>query len=50
MPSDKTIGEGGDDAFNTFFCDTEAGKLVSKLVFLNLEPTVIDVVKIGTYR
>ena len=27
MPSDKTIG-GGDDAFNTFFSETGAGKLV----------------------
>ena len=35
MPSDKTIG-GGDDAFNTFFSD--------------LEPTVIDEVRTGTYR
>jgi hypothetical protein len=25
MPSDKTVG-GGDDAFNTFFSETEAGK------------------------
>ena len=27
MPSDKTIG-GGDDAFNTFFSETGAGKYV----------------------
>ena len=30
MPSDKTIG-GGDDAFNTFFSETGAGKLKCKV-------------------
>ena len=29
MPSDKTIG-GGDDAFNTFFSETGAGKQLMK--------------------
>ena len=37
MPSDKTIG-GGDDAFNTFFSETGAGKHVPRCVFLDLEP------------
>lgn len=41
MPSDKTIG-GGDDAFNTFFSETGAGKHVPRAVFLDLEPTVMD--------
>ena len=36
MPSDKTIG-GGDDAFNTFFSETGAGKHVPRAVFLDLE-------------
>lgn len=40
MPSDKTIG-GGDDSFNTFFSETGAGKHVSRVVFVDLEPTVI---------
>jgi tubulin alpha len=47
MPSDKTVG-GGDDAFNTFFSETGAGKHVPRCVFLDLEPTVIDEVR--TYR
>ena len=37
MPSDKTIG-GGDDAFNTFFSETGAGKHVlmkSELVLID---------------
>merc|ERR1719506_3703388 len=49
MPSDKTIG-GGDDAFNTFFSETGSGKHVPRCVFLDLEPTVIDEVRTGTYR
>ena len=49
MPSDKTVG-GGDDAFNTFFSETGAGKHVPRSVFLDLEPTVIDEVRTGTYR
>ena len=46
---DKTIG-GGDDAFNTFFSETGAGKHVPRSVFVDLEPTVIDEVRTGTYR
>ncbi|XP_017692099.1 PREDICTED: tubulin alpha-1C chain-like [Lepidothrix coronata] len=46
---DKTIG-GGDDSFNTFFSETGAGKHVPRAVFVDLEPTVIDEVRTGTYR
>ncbi|ERL86224.1 hypothetical protein D910_03635, partial [Dendroctonus ponderosae] len=49
MPSDKTIG-GGDDSFNTFFSETGAGKHVPRAVFVDLEPTVVDEVRSGTYR
>jgi len=49
MPSDKTIGM-EDDAFNTFFSETGAGKHVPRCVFVDLEPTVIDEVRTGTYR
>ncbi|KAL2254535.1 UNVERIFIED_CONTAM: Tubulin alpha chain [Sesamum indicum] len=49
MPSDKTVG-GGDDAFNTFFSETGSGKHVPRAVFVDLEPTVIDEVRTGTYR
>ena len=49
MPSDKTIG-GGDDAFNTFFSETGAGKHVPRAIMLDLEPTVVDEVRTGTYR
>ncbi|RZC79842.1 hypothetical protein C5167_042418 [Papaver somniferum] len=49
MPSDKTVG-GGDDAFNPFFSETGAGKHVPRAIFVDLEPTVIDEVRTGTYR
>ena len=49
MPSDKTIG-GGDDAFNTFFSETGAGKHVPRCVYVDLEPSVCDEVRTGTYR
>ncbi|PNF32160.1 Tubulin alpha-1C chain [Cryptotermes secundus] len=49
MPSDKTIGY-GDDSFNTFFSETGTGKHVPRAVFVDLEPTVVDEVRTGTYR
>ncbi|XP_026681660.1 tubulin alpha-1 chain-like [Diaphorina citri] len=49
MPSDKTVG-GGDDSFNTFFSETGSGKHVPRAVFVDLEPTVVDEVRTGTYR
>nr|XP_054752903.1 tubulin alpha-1 chain-like [Lytechinus pictus] len=49
MPSDKTIGA-GDDSFNTFFSETGAGKHVPRAVFVDLEPSVIDEVRTGSYR
>ncbi|CAN1269617.1 Tubulin alpha-1 chain [Linum perenne] len=41
---------GGDDAFNTFFSETGAEKHVPRAVFVDLEPTVIDEVRTGTYH
>ena len=49
MPTDKTVG-GGDDAFNTFFSETGAGKHVPRAVYVDLEPNVCDEVRSGTYR
>ena len=49
MPPDVGLGA-GDDAFNTFFSETGAGKHVPRCVFLDLEPTVIDEVRTGAYR
>ena len=47
MPSDKTFG---DDSFQTFFSETGGGKHVPRAVFIDLEPTVIDETRCGTYR
>lgn len=49
MPSDKSIGI-GDDSFNTFFSESGSGKHVPRAVFVDLEPTVVDEVRLGTYR
>lgn len=49
LPMEKTCN-GGDDAFMTFFSETGAGKHVPRCIFLDLEPTVIDEVRTGTYR
>ncbi|XP_072345161.1 tubulin alpha-1 chain-like isoform X1 [Scyliorhinus torazame] len=39
-----------DDSFSTFFSETGAGKYVPRAVFIDLEPTVIDEIRTGTYR
>lgn len=47
--SDNTVGV-AHDAFNTFFSETGSGKHVPRAIFLDLEPTVIDEVRAGSYR
>jgi len=47
--SDSSVGV-AHDAFNTFFSETGSGKHVPRAVFVDLEPTVIDEVRSGTYR
>jgi tubulin alpha len=49
LHSDTTVGV-EHDAFNTFFSETGAGKHVPRAVFVDLEPTVIDEVRTGSYR
>ncbi|KAK4884615.1 hypothetical protein RN001_000886 [Aquatica leii] len=39
-----------DDSFRTFFNETEAGKQVPRAIMMDLEPTVVDEVRTGTYR
>jgi len=39
-----------DDSFSTFFSETGAGKYVPRCVMVDLEPTVVDEVRTGTYR
>uniref|UniRef100_A0A3P9P331 Tubulin alpha chain n=1 Tax=Poecilia reticulata TaxID=8081 RepID=A0A3P9P331_POERE len=49
MSGNEMIG-GGDDSFNTFFSESGAGNHVPRAVFVDLEPSVIDEVRTGTYR
>ena len=39
-----------DDSFNTFFAETGSGKHVPRAIFVDLEPSVVDEVRTGTYR
>ena len=36
--------------FTAFYNDTRGGKFVPRSVFVDLEPTVVDEVRVGTYR
>ncbi|CAJ0935080.1 unnamed protein product, partial [Mesorhabditis belari] len=49
MPADSTMGV-EDSSYNTFFSETQSGKHVPRAIFMDLEPTVVDEVRTGTYR
>ncbi|XP_005110599.2 tubulin alpha-1 chain [Aplysia californica] len=49
MPSDKSVGV-ADGSFNTFFSETGSGKHVPRSIFVDLEPNVVDEVRVGPYR
>ena len=49
MTDDPSVGS-ADDSFNTFFSETGTGKHVPRAVFVDLEPTVVDEVRTGTYH
>jgi tubulin alpha len=49
MSSENTSG-GCDDAFNTFFSETDPGGHVPRAVFVDSEPKVADEMHGGTYR
>jgi len=38
------------DSSQTFFSETLSGKYVPRAVMIDLEPTVIDEIRTGTYR
>ncbi|GCC17290.1 hypothetical protein chiPu_0017512 [Chiloscyllium punctatum] len=48
-PDEKNASE-ADDSVDTFFCETRTGKYVPRAIFVDLEPTVIDEVRTGTYH
>jgi tubulin alpha len=45
-----SAGAPADDSFSTFFSETGSGKHVPRAVFLDLEPSVIDEIRTGTYK
>ncbi|GAU27969.1 hypothetical protein TSUD_146870 [Trifolium subterraneum] len=47
MPSDEPKQ---DDAFSTFFSEIGSGQYVPRALFVDLEPTVIDEIRTGSYR
>ncbi|CAD5206464.1 unnamed protein product [Bursaphelenchus okinawaensis] len=49
MLSDESVGV-EDSSYNTFFAETHSGKHVPRCVFVDLEPTVVDEVRSGTYK
>ncbi|KAI1713873.1 tubulin/FtsZ family, GTPase domain-containing protein [Ditylenchus destructor] len=50
-PDGTCFDEGqDDDSFSTFFAEASRGKYVPRALFIDLEPTVIDEVRTGTYK
>jgi len=39
-----------EESFSTFFSETDAGKRVPRAIFVDLEPTVVDEIRTGTYK
>ncbi|CAK1603773.1 unnamed protein product [Parnassius mnemosyne] len=50
LPSFETDGGATDSCFNTFFSEADRGKMVPRVVMVDLEPTVIDEIRNGEYR
>jgi tubulin alpha len=48
MPSEAPSA--GDESFSTFFSETGNGRHVPRAVMVDLEPTVIDEIRTGTYK
>jgi tubulin alpha len=50
-PPQPTSKESHSEAtFSTFFSETSSGKEVPRALFVDLEPSVVDTVRTGTYR
>uniref|UniRef100_A0A0K0FV57 Tubulin alpha chain n=1 Tax=Strongyloides venezuelensis TaxID=75913 RepID=A0A0K0FV57_STRVS len=49
MPSEAQSGA-FDDSFTTFFSETGSGRYVPRALMIDLEPTVVDEIRTGTYR
>src|SRR3990167_9045734 len=49
-PDGTVEGTHDENAFTTFFTESGCGKFTPRCCFMDLEPSVIDVVRTGTYR
>ncbi|NXD87204.1 TBA protein, partial [Halcyon senegalensis] len=49
ISSNASSGQ-ADSSFGTFFSETGSGKYVPRAIFIDLEPSVIDEIRTGTYR
>ena len=49
-PLDGECNVSDDDSFTSFFSETSSGKHIPRAVYVDLEPTVLDQVRVGTYR
>ena len=49
-PPDLNFKDFDDNTFGTFFSEARSGKYVPRSLFVDLEPTVIDEVRTGSYR
>uniref|UniRef100_A0A2K6ETF8 Tubulin alpha chain n=1 Tax=Propithecus coquereli TaxID=379532 RepID=A0A2K6ETF8_PROCO len=49
-PLENAKTEQENASFNTFFCQTRAGKHVPRALFVDLEPTVIDGIRTGRHQ
>jgi tubulin alpha len=45
-----SLGTADNDSFQTFFSETGSGRYVPRCVSVDLEPTVVDEIRTGTYR
>ena len=50
VKQDEATTKGGDTSFSTFFSTTGAGKYVPRSIMVDLEASVVDEVRTGTYR
>jgi len=48
-PDGSRPEKGKDDAFSTFFSETNSGKYVPRAIYVDLEPSVVDEVRTGEY-
>lgn len=48
--TEETMQKSVINPFNTFFSETSTGKYVPRAIFVDLEPSVVDVTRTGIYR